>query len=129
MAFDDFQLRTTPVSSDEVLGVLVEHHRQFSLYGDQDRPSLSRETTIAEYENTHFADELLLTHRQINRIFGTNYSERQMLKLIKPRRKRALGELCDAIAPKASLPKIRPVTVCGATSASAGAFLVIRKLF
>jgi hypothetical protein len=130
MAFEDFQIRTTPATSDDVLAVLLEHHRQ---YGGPDLPEhtpfLSRESTIAQYERTCWADEYPLTHRHINRIFRTNYSERQMLKLLQPKRKRTLGELCDAIAPGASIPRIDPVTVCGATSESAGAFLVIRKLF
>jgi hypothetical protein len=130
MAFEDFQIRTTPATSDDVLAVLLEHHRQCCIHDPpMDRPLLSRDSTIAEYELSCDVDETPLTHKQLNQMFGTRLSQSEVLAMRKPIRTKTLGELCDTIAPRARLPRIEPVTVVGATSASAGAFLVIRRLF
>jgi hypothetical protein len=130
MAFDDFELRMSPATSDDVLAVLLEHHRQccFKLEWCK-RPVLSRSSTIREYDASCDCDNFPLSAVYLNRIFGLSFSQAEWKRLCSPAGKKTLGELCDAIAPHVTMPRIEPVTVFGSTSASAGAFLVIRKLF
>jgi hypothetical protein len=134
MAFDDYEIRTRPMTSDEVLVALVV----FARPGDGSEPLLGECTPLAdatrddpagcvaaEFGNGLWAD----AGNRLNELFGVSLDREAWRGAFKPKRSRTVGNVCDLIARHAKVPMIEPVVVLGDRSLAAGAFLVLRRIF
>jgi hypothetical protein len=135
MAFEDYQIAFRTMNGDEVLAVLFEYQRQCELEADRHQPArfpspplLSRESSLAEWELTCDADAVMERPTIINAICGSSFTPQEWKIITRAARRQTLGQFCDAIAPHTRMPRLAPVTVLGAESLAAGAFLMIRRL-
>ncbi|HEV2292924.1 MAG TPA: hypothetical protein VGR35_03660 [Tepidisphaeraceae bacterium] len=134
MAFDEYEVRMRPMTSDEVFVALVVFARASNgvepLLGeslpvaDATRDSPAKCVAV-EFGNGLWAD----AGNGLNELFGTSIAREQWRAAFKPARSRTIGAICDLIAQHAKVPVIEPVIVFGDRSLAAGAFLVVRRIF
>jgi hypothetical protein len=127
MAFDDYEITSRPMTSDEVFASLVDFQRDE--LGIQLLGEATRETPVRELFNTFEAGTWADVANGLNRLFDLHVSHAYWQPILLPKRKRMLGGLCDFIAERATVPIIQPVTVMGDSSLAAGAFLAVRRIF
>jgi hypothetical protein len=130
MAFEDYEIPTGPASSEEVFAIFLEHQRLCSDTVKYRIPPmlLTRESSIAEFENACHLADFPLHANWLNKFLGTSFTAADWKARLSPRRRKTLGALCDEIAPYTRIMRIQPITVLGATSLAAGAFMLLRKL-
>jgi hypothetical protein len=113
-----------------VLAVLRDNHRQMCQFdAAADRCAfLSFASTVAEWREA--CD--LLPWRELGQAFnqhwGINVPDVEWQATLEPARERRLEDVCALIARNIQRPEIRPTSMLGCTSVSAGAFEAIRSL-
>ena len=101
MAFDDYEVLTRPMTSDEVLGLLGATIASSPFLKVSD---LSRETPAnALLEACDFSDARA-TGQTLNTWFGISLAPEAWESVLPPSLTRRLGEVCDLIARHATVP-------------------------
>ena len=124
MAFDDFQVTTRPMTSDEVLDLLGAAMLASPF---AKLPDLSRDTPASALLDACDFGDARGAGPALNTWFGIYLPPEAWAAVLPPPCTRPLGDVCDLIARHATVPVIEPVTLFGDRSLAAGAFLVIRR--
>ncbi len=128
--FEHYEIRTVPMTPDDVLGVFIEWHRQQARSDPEADPDavLSFEMTIAEWS---LACDLIPWRRlgpRLNVAFRTNFDEEDWRRVLTPARTRTPADVCALIATRARREVIEPLELLGRPCAAAGAFLAVREI-
>jgi hypothetical protein len=125
-------LKTRPMTEDEVLAVLRDMHRHCSENeGDYDS-EVSYDTTVQAYCLGEFAFDVVLAGfnpgEAWNEHFRVGFSKTDWDGVLKPYRTRTLRDVCAFLAGRARVAQMEPVTLFERPCLSAGIFLTIRTL-
>jgi hypothetical protein len=126
-----FPTNVVPATAEYVLAVLQDEHRQMCAMDDADASvQLTFDTTVAEWRDAILDDMSMWWEvgRALNAWWGIQCSHAEWRKVLRPARKKRLGDVCNLIAQHASRHIIRPAGLLGQNCREAGAFLTIRSL-
>jgi hypothetical protein len=128
--FDDYRLRTRPMTADDVLAVLVHYSRlnpeaEFS----EALPTPTLDLSIHDWQLTYELNGWQSLDESLDELFGISLGHDVYRTFVRSARQRKLGELCELIAGRARVPVAEPITLFGDTSLAAGVFLTVRCLF
>jgi hypothetical protein len=112
-----------PMSEDEVFAVLIRmgdgELNPFAL-------ELTPESTVHQWRQECELGSWRTISNALNDFFRIHVREQEWRAALVPPKRRTMGDVCALVARHAMTPAIEPVTILGATSASAGAFLALR---
>lgn len=126
---DEYPVATTRMTADDVLAVLVDHHRLIVQTTISPRiGAIDRTMTIKQWlrlvEGFWFEDAVAT----LQLLFEIKPGRAAWREVLLPLGDRTLGEVCDYIASLGpTLPTVEPVHVLGESSPMAGAFLAVRR--
>jgi len=125
---DNSYSMTTRATSDYVLAVLRDEHRQATQFDFACDPdiALSLDCTIADWRA---AMDLLPARelgRALNESWGINVSDTEWRSVLAPARNKTLRGVAKLIAKKATRTQIRPLEIAGTRCRPAAAFLAIK---
>ena len=126
MAFEDYEIRTRPMTSDEVLATLIDQQRDD--FGETLLASVTPASPVKALFDTYPILPWGDIANSLNAMFELSVSLDEWRPVLLPKRRRTVGALCDFIARRATILDIQPVTVMGDTSLAAGVFLAMRHI-
>src|SRR5690348_416619 len=127
--FDERDIPSRLLVRDEVLAILIQFVARSP--GDFDAFALvplSFDTSIRSWLGMFDAMTPRSFGRSLNETFGVQFSDESWSRVLTPVKQRTLGDVCDLLAQHARVTCVRPITLMGDTSASAGAFLAMRQI-
>jgi hypothetical protein len=127
MAFEDYPVAEKRFDPDDVLALIVDDARLFDRPHRGDR--LVRESSINELHKIYGTSDYWELGKALNQQFAIQVTKTEWMRILYPAREHRVGELCDFLAHRASGVTIVPLSLGGSTSASAGAFLAVRRTF
>lgn len=122
-------MKTRHLTSNEVLEILKENHRQEVARGDADNSiEFDENLTIKQYCDAMFWDypDYRGLGSLFNGLFQINVDDEQWKFILLPYKKRRLAYACGFIATQATISSDEPVQILGRTCQPAGIFLQIR---
>src|SRR5436305_378029 len=126
---DDYPVPVRPITPDDVLAVLVDHHRTFvQLTPGAKAGLIDRITTVKHWLRLHdgtWFEEAVAT---LEMLFGVKPGRAAWRHVLLPMKSCTIGEVCEYIpSMRVTVPRIETATVMGASSDAAGAFLAVRR--
>jgi len=130
MAFDDVPTTRRQMTADDVLAVF--HGYQRAGFGDL-YEQVTSDTGLDEaipatgLQNDVVWGEDRWLWKTVQKVFRVSIPRDEWKAALRPWCRHTLGDLCELIAPRATVEEIRPVTVLGRPCLPAGAFFAVRS--
>ena len=121
-------LRHEPATPEWALAVLRDAYR-YAPYVSPDEP-LTAATTVDEWSNLMDFDEFALSSWRpaasaLNALFGLDLPDGRWRDVLKPAKRRTMGEACAFAARHAARPVVEPADIAGVRCKKAGAFRAV----
>ena len=120
---------TVDSTPDDVLAVVRDMHRQQCAYDPEANPcvSLSHDSTIAEWRDACDLLPWAQVAEAMNSFWSVAIPMAEWWEALEPPKTRPLRGVCELLAGRSKVPRIRPATILGARCVTAGAFLTVRS--
>ncbi len=120
----------TPATSEYVLRVLVDSHRQQCQWDDAADPDakLTFSTTVDDWRDACDLLEWRQLGHALNEAWGLTHTDEEWRGVLEPADTRTLCDVCNFISRNATMPELRPIRILGKVCKPAATFLAIRSI-
>jgi hypothetical protein len=117
------------MTPDEVLEQFKACHQISCEWGWSDgNDKITHDMSVLDWQIALDLKKVTKLGKDFNQFYDTDITQEEWLKVFTPGKKKKLRGVCELIASKAKISKLKPYTILGKSCLSAGTFLTLTEL-